>query len=164
MKTYSRSFDLQSKDNPSFTDVTSKIHSAVSESKIKDGIIVVYSQHTTCSIIIQEESHDTSIFQNSTLFQDLIDVLENIVPTLKRKNQYLHPGPILIDICAGFGETLTECHNTDGHLRSMFFGRSESIPLINGEVMLGDFGQVYFADFDQIRPRERIFRVQIIGE
>jgi hypothetical protein len=29
---------------------------------------------------------------------------------------------------------------------------------------LGEFGQIYFADFDQVRARERIVSVQIVGE
>jgi thiamine phosphate synthase YjbQ (UPF0047 family) len=38
------------------------------------------------------------------------------------------------------------------------------VPVVDGAMMLGDFGRFYFADFDQTRTRERTVRVQIIGE
>ena len=54
--------------------------------------------------------------------------------------------------------------NTDGHLRSVFFGRSESIVIADGAMDLGQFGYVYFIDCDQVRARPRQVQVQIIGE
>ena len=43
-------------------------------------------------------------------------------------------------------------------------GRSEAIPMIDGKLELGEFGQIYFVDFDSVRARERVVRVKIIGE
>jgi secondary thiamine-phosphate synthase enzyme len=54
--------------------------------------------------------------------------------------------------------------NTDAHLRSVIMGRSQSIPVVDGAMTLGDFGRIYLADFDQTRARERTVRVQIVGE
>jgi Uncharacterised protein family UPF0047 len=41
--------------------------------------------------------------------------------------------------------------NVDAHLRSVLLGRSETIPIIDGALALGQFGRIYFADFDQMR-------------
>jgi len=54
--------------------------------------------------------------------------------------------------------------NTDAHLRSALIGRSESIPIVQGKLELGEHGRIYFADFDGTRPRMRIVRVQVVGE
>ena len=54
--------------------------------------------------------------------------------------------------------------NTDAHLRSCVMGRSESIPIVAGAVQLGEFGCIYFADFDGTRPRDRVVQVQVVGE
>jgi thiamine phosphate synthase YjbQ (UPF0047 family) len=43
-------------------------------------------------------------------------------------------------------------------------GRSQSIPVVDGALTLGEFGRIYLADFDQTRARERTVRVQIVGE
>lgn len=59
MKLYRGSIPLQSKDyRPDFHNVTDKVKEIVRESGIKNGICVVYSHHTTCSVITQECSHD----------------------------------------------------------------------------------------------------------
>jgi len=54
--------------------------------------------------------------------------------------------------------------NTDAHLRSVIMGRSQTIPVVDGRMELGEFGRIYFADFDQTRARERTVMVQILGE
>jgi thiamine phosphate synthase YjbQ (UPF0047 family) len=42
-------------------------------------------------------------------------------------------------------------------------GRSVTVPIIDGEVQLGEFGYIWFADFDQVRARERKAIVQVMG-
>ena len=56
------------------------------------------------------------------------------------------------------------CLNTDGHIRSIIMGRSVTVPIFDGEIQLGDFGLIYFADWDQVRARTRTVMVQVIGE
>jgi len=43
-------------------------------------------------------------------------------------------------------------------------GRSESIPIVEGEVITGEFGKIYFVDFDSTRPRQRNVHIQVVGE
>jgi thiamine phosphate synthase YjbQ (UPF0047 family) len=43
-------------------------------------------------------------------------------------------------------------------------GRSETIVVINGKLDLGEFGKIYFIDFDQTRARTRTVQIQVIGE
>ena len=56
------------------------------------------------------------------------------------------------------------CHNTDAHLRSALVGRSEVIAVYDGEMDLGEFGFIYFIDFDKTRARQRTVDVIIMGE
>ena len=46
----------------------------------------------------------------------------------------------------------------------MLFRSSESIVIIDGKLDLGQFGHIYFADFDKTRVRDRVVQVQILGE
>ena len=55
-----KTFTIQSDTRPTFHDVTEQAQQIVAESGIKDGILTVYSQHTTCSVMIQEQSDDTN--------------------------------------------------------------------------------------------------------
>ena len=72
---------------PTFVDVTDKVRSTVDKSGVMNGIAVVYSQHTTCSVIIQEDSLDETYIGTKFVFQDLLDVLDSIIPMCKKEGQ-----------------------------------------------------------------------------
>jgi secondary thiamine-phosphate synthase enzyme len=164
MTVYHDLFQIQSDRRPTFEDVTDQVVEVLKKSKIHDGILVVFSQHTTCSVLIQEASDDVNYWGTELLMQDLVNVLEKVIPTCLSEHQYLHPGPKHIEAGKGRDEEPSWSLNTDAHLRSVLLGRSVSIPVINGKMELGEFGRIYFADFDQVRARQRNVRVQIVGE
>jgi len=60
MSVYHETFKIQSDRRPTFHDVTAQVQEALRKSGIKNGILVVFSQHTTCSVMIQEASDDTN--------------------------------------------------------------------------------------------------------
>ena len=165
MATYHESFEIETEHWPSFHDVSERVKKGVSISGIQNGIAVVYSQHTTCSVIIQEDSRDTTYNGTKFIFQDLLDVLDVVIPQCQKEGQYMHPGPKCVDHSVNVvGETPAQTLNTDGHLRSSLMGRSESIPIVEGVLLLGEHGNIYFADFDGTRPRKRVVRVQVVGD
>jgi secondary thiamine-phosphate synthase enzyme len=164
MTVYHQTFKIQSDRMPTFHDVTEQAQKAVKASEIKNGILVVYSQHTTCSVFIQEDADDVNYWGTKLLLQDLVNVFEKIIPTCRTEGQYLHPGPRHIEAAKTRDELPSWSLNTDAHLRSVILGRSQSIPILDGELELGEFGRIYFADFDQTRGRERTVIFQAIGE
>ncbi|MDP4133395.1 MAG: secondary thiamine-phosphate synthase enzyme YjbQ [Bacillota bacterium] len=162
---YKKSFKVQSNDKVvTFHNVTAKAKEIVAESGIKDGIVVVYSHHTTCCVITQECAFDISMTGLETLQQDLVEVFENIIPTQHKEGMYLHPGPKALKFAEEHDEDARGCHNTDAHLRSSIIGRSETIVMEDGSLDLGEYGFIYFIDFDKTRARERTVQVMIIGE
>ena len=97
--------------------------------------------------------------------QDLINCLAKIAPTCTNENMYLHPNLAHVrGAVEERGEKPEWCLNTDAHIRSIIMGRSVTIPIIDGEIQLGDFGCIYFADWDQVRERTRTVIVQVMGE
>jgi secondary thiamine-phosphate synthase enzyme len=150
---------------PMFHDVTDAAKAAVARSGVKAGTITVYSAHTTCSVVIQEESHDTLYDGTKFLLQDMLNRLESMVPACRHEGQYLHPGPMHISHAQNdLGEEAVWSLNTDAHIRSAFIGRSETVPIIDSRIELGEFGQIYFIDFDGVRERTRTVHFQIVGE
>lgn len=166
MAVYHEIIDLQSKGlNPTYHDVTEKVKEIFSRSGIKNGICVIYSQHTTCSVIIQECSHDLNLWGTEYLQQDLNNIMEKIIPTCRTEQQYMHPGPKHLEFAEKVaGEDGKYSLNTEAHLRSVLFGRSESIVIVDGNLQLGQFGFIYFVDWDRLRARKRVCHVQIVGE
>lgn len=164
MNCYHSNFTIRSDRRPTFDDVTERSLEALSASNVKNGIMVVYSQHTTCSVLIQEQSDDVDYHGTQLVLQDMVTGLSKIFPTCETEGQYLHPGPKHIEIAER--ERREEAFwslNTDAHLRSVILGRSVTVPVIDGKALLGDFGRIYFADFDQVRARERKVNITILG-
>jgi secondary thiamine-phosphate synthase enzyme len=162
---YREAYKVQSNDKIStFHDVTEETRQIVGRSGIRNGIVVVYSHHTTCCVITQEPAFDLSMTGLETLQQDFVDALESLMPLTRREGMYLHPGPKALAFAADHDENVREAHNTDAHLRSALVGRSETIVIIDGNLDLGQFGCIYFVDFDQTRARERTVQVQVLGE
>lgn len=166
MTVHYEKFQLQSEGlHPTFHDVTVQVNEVIAKSKVKNGMCLVYSGHTTCSVMTQESSHDKTYFGLEFLQQDLCDILEDMIPTCRTEGQYMHPGPEHIKFALSIpGEEEKFCLNTDAHLRSVFFGRSVTLPIVDGKVQLGLFGHIYFIDWDQVRGRSRTCQVMVMGE
>ena len=162
---YREDFKVQSDEKIcTFHDVTEQTREIAARSGIRNGIAVVYSHHTTCCVITQECAFDQSVTGLETLQQDLVDILDDIIPVCRHENIYLHPGPKALEFAEAHGEDARGCHNTDAHLRSSIIGRSETIVMADGKLDLGDFGRIHFIDFDQTRARERTVQVMEIGD
>ena len=149
---------------PTFHDITADVHKIVGDSGIQNGTVSVVSHHTTCSVMIQECSHDFDTFDLEYLQHDLLDIMRGLIPDFENEGDYRHPGPIH----AQFGRHVNEpgnftSMNTDGHLRSVFFGRSETLTIKDGKLDLGEFAHVYFIDWDHVRARPRQVNVTVFG-
>ena len=165
MPSYHNSFSVQSDRRVTFDDVTDRAKAFVNESNVSNGILLVYSQHTTCSVLIQEQSDDVNYWGTQFVLQDMVNGLEKIYPKCQSEGDYLHPGPLHIEIAQREREEEPVWSlNTDAHLRSVLLGRSVTVPIVDGKLQLGDFGRIYFADFDQVRARERTVRMTIVGD
>ena len=165
MTVYHETFEVQSDRRPTFDDVTEQVREILGRSGIRNGNVLVYTGHTTCSVQIQEFSDGKTYWGTELIMQDLVNVLTKIVPTCTAEGQYMHPCPKHIELAARDRDELPSWSlNTDAHLRSVIMGRSVTLPVIDGELQLGDFGCIYFGDWDQVRARKRKVIVQIMGE
>lgn len=118
-------------------DITRQIANLVSNCKEKNAMVHVFASGSTVAI--------TTIEYEPGLLKDLPEALEEIAPVNKiyHHDERWHDG------------------NGYAHVRSAFLGNSITIPLINGELFLGQWQQVVFIDFDN-KPRTRTIVVQVI--
>ena len=162
---YREAVQVQSNDKiQTFHNVTAQAREIVARSGIKNGIVSVYSHHTTCAVITQEAAFDMSMTGLETLQQDLVNCFEEWIPTQRTEGMYLHPGQEALDFAEEHGEDNFGCHNTDAHLRSSIIGRNVTVVIDDGTADLGEFGRIHFIDWDQTRARTRTVDVMIIGE
>ncbi len=164
-KVYQKELELQSRGwIPTFHDISKEVLEVVQASGIQNGTCTIASHHTTCCVMIQECSHDLDTFDLEYLQHDLLDIMRKMVPDYKEEGQYRHPGPIH----AQYGRFVDEpgnytSMNTDGHLRSVFFSRSEAMTIKDGVLDGGEFAHIYFVDWDQVRARRRQVNVTVMG-
>ncbi|WP_153720922.1 YjbQ family protein [Sporosarcina cascadiensis] len=167
---YSGKLQLTSHGNRvTYHEITEQIREIVVESKVKDGICVVASPHTTCSVIFEELSYDRNYYGDEYLQVDLNNIMEKLAPRCTTEGQYFHPGPkhIQVGLEEFKGRISPEAFtmlNTDAHLRSTLLGTSETFIIEEGALQIGLVGYIYFIDWDQIRQRNRTCHVKIIGE
>lgn len=113
-------------------DITSEVQREVERSGIKNGIAVVYTQHTTTAVIINENE--------SGLREDIVSVLDKLIP---RGAGYMHDR---ID------------DNADAHLRAIFLGNSVVVPVTNRKLDLGTWQRIMFVELDGPRTRRIIVK------
>ena len=149
--------------DPDLHDIT-KSPEIVEASGIKNGTCTIVSHHTTCSVMIQECSHDLNSFDLEYLQQDLLNIMRKLIPDYADENQYRHPGPVHARFARHYGEVGDFVSmNTDAHLRSIFFGRSECMTIKDGKLDGGEFAHVYFVDWDHVRARRRQVNITVMG-
>lgn len=155
---------------PSYHKITDDVSSAVTESGIQNGICLVQTSHTTCSVYFDEYMHDTNYYGDDYLNVDLNHVLDKIIPKQTTENvPYLSPGPKHI----AYGMKKTDPNypakewtmlNTDGHLRADILGNNVTLGIKSGKLMTGSVGSIFFVDFDQTRERKRQVNIIILGD
>src|SRR5436853_6844884 len=141
MKVFNTSFTLSSEEGTEVTDITKLVREAIQQFPVSAGIVLINTLHTTCAVFINE-------FQ-SALNDDLKGLVEKVVP---ERHGYRHDDPRF---------SYCERGNAHSHLRSALLGRSVAIGLNNGELALGRFQSIIFAEYDG--PRKRQITVQVIG-
>jgi thiamine phosphate synthase YjbQ (UPF0047 family) len=144
--------------------------SAIKESNIKNGLCLVQTAHTTCSVYFDEYMHDTNYYGDDYLTVDIDHLLDRLVPRQTTENfPYLSPGPKHI----AYGMKKTDPNypaekwsmlNTDAHIRADLLGSNVTLGIKDGRLMNGSVGSIYFVDFDQTRERNRIVNIILVGD
>jgi secondary thiamine-phosphate synthase enzyme len=104
------------------------------------GLIHVFVRHATCGIKILENE--------ILLLADINQHLEQLAPADKK---YLHDHIEIRDV------PVNERINGFSHIRQLYFSTSETIPVENGQLLLGKWQTVFLVELDPIRDREVIF-------
>jgi len=136
MKIVEKDFRISTKDRNQMIDITGQVGSAVRQSGIKNGDVIVYCPHTTAAITINENA-------DPSVSHDILLTLTELVP--HHRPGYRHSEG-----------------NSDAHCKSSIIGCSKQILIKDGVLVLGTWQGIFFCEFDG--PRSRKVMVQIRGE
>jgi secondary thiamine-phosphate synthase enzyme len=145
MKQYHHIEKIQTTEPISIIKLDEDINSAIRHCDITDGFVIISSRHTTTGITINE--------YEPRLLEDMKIWLSRLVP---KSDKYLH-NDISERNCPP-----DEPENAHSHLMAMLLGSSESIPIANRKMQLGEYQSVMLIDLDG--PRERTINIQVFGD
>jgi secondary thiamine-phosphate synthase enzyme len=138
---HGETFVVQTDHRLELVDLTSRVMEYARRFNIREGLISLWSMHTTCALFINE-------FQTA-LLSDIKRFLEQMVA---RDAEWMHNDPNHSDC---------DRMNADSHLRSLLLGHNLTIQVSGGEVVLGQWQRILMAELDG--PRARSLRLQIFG-
>jgi secondary thiamine-phosphate synthase enzyme len=134
-------FVVQTGQRIELVDLTDRVMELVRSHDVREGLVSLWSLHTTCALFINE-------FQTA-LLSDIRRFLEEMVA---RDAEWLHNHPEHSDC---------DRMNADAHLRALLLGHSLTLQISGGEVVLGQWQRILMAELDG--PRARTLRVQVWG-
>jgi secondary thiamine-phosphate synthase enzyme len=127
-------FEIQTQRREQMVEITREVAGAVTASGVTDGRVMVFCQHTTAAVTINEAADpDVQV--------DMLAGLSRLVP---EDGGWRHVEG-----------------NSDAHIKSSLVGVSVDIPIMGGRLALGSWQGVYLCEFDG--PRRRSLAVVVNG-
>ena len=94
MKIYQQTLEIKTESRVTYKNITEEVKRVVADSQVKNGICLVQTAHTTCSVLFEEYVHDHDFNGDEFLQADLNRILDKLVPREFTENSnYRYPGP-----------------------------------------------------------------------
>jgi secondary thiamine-phosphate synthase enzyme len=127
--------NVRTKSRTELLDITDRLAKLIRDSKVQDGLMILFVPHTTAAVTINENA-------DPSVQQDILSQLNRLIPFT---GPYQH----------------TE-GNSAAHIKCTLLGPSQTLFIQGGNLSLGTWQGVYFCEFDG--PRSRKVWVKIIPE
>ena len=127
-----KEFSVSSEKRYQLIDISDEVEKTVKESGIEDGLILVFTPHSTAAILLTENEEG--------LKQDWLNFLKKSV--------------------AGFDFQHNKIdNNADSHILSGLIGQGKTLPLEKGRIIRGTWQQIFLAELDGPRNRKIIVKI-----
>lgn len=122
-------------------DITGQVRERLADSGLRNGLVTLISRHTTARVNLNENE--------AALHRDMVAFLQRLAP---RDGDYGHNlAPV------------DDRDNAHAHLLGLFMNASESIPVADGELLLGGWQSIFFVELDGPREQRSVL-LHCIGE
>jgi secondary thiamine-phosphate synthase enzyme len=138
MKSYRKELWFETSSRRQLVNITNEVEECLSESGIKEGLVLCNAMHITASVFINDDEPG--------LHDDYEKWLEKLAPE-KPHSQYKHN---------------SYEDNADAHLKRTIMGREVIVAVTNGRLDFGPWEQIFYGEFDGKRKKRVL--VKIIGE
>src|SRR5881398_489356 len=124
---------IRSHQREELIEFTNEVQKKLKESETKDGVVVLYVQHTTAGLTVNENA-------DPDVPRDMLHLFRTLIPQ------------------HGMGFRHGE-ENSDAHIKATLVGSSVTIPFAAGKLSLGRWQGVFLCEFDGGRERQVIMTV-----
>ena len=114
-------------------EITRDVEKFLRGNELKEGICVLFTQHTTCGLTINENA-------DPDVKSDMLGFLRELIPQYYEDFKHFE-------------------HNSDAHIKSSLIGSSVSVPFTDDKLLLGTWQGIYLCEFDGPREREILITV-----
>jgi len=126
-----RTIVVNSKSREEMIEIASDVAKFLPEAD--DGICVLFTQHTTCGLTINENA-------DPDVKSDMLGFLQRLIPQSEPNFKHFE-------------------HNSDAHIKSSLVGSSVTVPFESGKLCLGRWQGIYLCEFDGPRERKVLVRI-----
>lgn len=137
MKTATEYLWFDTRHHREYINITDEVAEVVRKSGVREGMVLVSAMHITAGVYVNDAE--------SGLIADIDEWLEQIAPF---RADYRHHRT---------GET-----NGDSHLKSLIIHHEVIVPITDGDLDLGPWQQIYYAEFDGQRRKRLV--IKVMGE
>jgi secondary thiamine-phosphate synthase enzyme len=124
---------VRSHNREELVEFTDQVQRELTEANAKHGIVVLYVQHTTAGLTVNENA-------DPDVPRDMLHALRTLIPQ------------------HGMGFRHGE-QNSDAHIKASLTGPSVTIPFKDGKLLLGRWQGIFLCEFDGGRERQVIMTV-----
>ena len=125
---------VRSRQREELVEITDRVKQALEDSGEQEGVVVLYVQHTTAGLTVNENA-------DPDVPRDMLHLLRTVIP--QHGMAFRH------------GE-----ENSDAHIKATLVGSSVTIPFHEGKLLLGRWQGVFLCEFDGGRERQVIMIVK----
>ncbi|SES14036.1 secondary thiamine-phosphate synthase enzyme YjbQ [Salisediminibacterium halotolerans] len=126
---------INTKAHAEMVDITRAVNETVQKSGVTEGIVYIYSAHTTAGITINENA-------DPDVKTDMIQRFDNVYPWKDPADRHMEG-------------------NTASHMKTSTVGASQPVIITGGEMLLGTWQGIYFCEYDG--PRNRTVHVKVMS-
>ena len=124
--------EVQTGSREELVDITDEVQRRVAESGVAEGVLHLWSLHTTCGLVVNEGA-------DPDVARDIVTALRALAP---RQGDYRHAEG-----------------NSDSHIKTLIAGPGEMLLIEDGRLVLGTWQRVFLAEWDGPRTRSIAWRV-----
>jgi secondary thiamine-phosphate synthase enzyme len=125
---------IRSHQREELVEFTDEVQRHLTESGQKEGIVVLYVQHTTAGLTVNENA-------DPDVPRDMLHAFRTLIP---QHGMGFHHGE----------------ENSDAHIKASLAGSTVTIPFTDGKLLLGRWQGIFLCEFDGGRERKVIMMVR----